>query len=786
MTFQLILFSFDMLEFSLTLVVLGLLWFADKRTPRVRSLITVGVATCFWIIFDSIAMVAQASTYGYFYTLRSIMLVIDPFCFLWFMLSMNESPLRRRLPVKRLIFLLPAFDVLLLLSDPLHHLVFTSHGFPLPVYGPLFALHSAIAYAAVVLVIGYIFRFLAIAKPPKWLVFVAVTFSLLPVLVNVLFTLHLLEMDQDIAPTAFFALFIAFSIHAFRTRLINFKAMALTEIFEVFRDPIIFIEKDFVITDSNRAMGRYFPDFKMISGKTTLADFSAYLKGRSQSRHPEDIFDRLELDDLPEWAEFSVSGGESFDAAAPSGKGEVSAQPVTFTVNLQRIYRNNRLYGFSLTLSDVSGYHAMIGEMTRLKELAESASEAKSMFLANMSHEIRTPLNAIVGLGELEMRNALPEQTLDNLQKMNNSAQVLLSIINDLLDISKIESGRFELIPVGYFLPSLVSDIVGINMVRIGSKPIVFALNIDENIPTGLFGDELRVRQLVSNLLSNAFKYTREGRVELSIGCELDGENAGNKAAGGKAEGGKEVTLVFAVKDTGIGIKPEDLKKLFGDYYQVDTKSNRHIEGTGLGLAISKRFAGMMGGDISVESEYGKGSTFTARIRQGITNENPIGESTARALRELHFGEGGDRRKSSEPRFQLPHARLLVVDDVEINLEVAKGMMEVYGPVIDCVQSGQEAIELIRDAVAKYDAVFMDHMMPGMDGIETVRIIRDEIDTDYARTVPVIALTANAIIGNEEMFLKHGFQALLPKPIEIKKLDAVLNKWVRVTVNSEQ
>jgi CheY-like chemotaxis protein len=217
---------------------------------------------------------------------------------------------------------------------------------------------------------------------------------------------------------------------------------------------------------------------------------------------------------------------------------------------------------------------------------------------------------------------------------------------------------------------------------------------------------------------------------------------------------------------------------LFKDYYQADTRSNRYIEGTGLGLAISKRFAGMMGGGISVESEYGKGSTFTIRILQDITDSNPIGEAIAGSLRDFQFS-GSDRRQKNGPRFKLSHARLLIVDDVEINLEIAKGMMEIYGPQIDCVSSGPQAVDLIREGAVKYDAIFMDHMMPGMDGIEAVRIIRNEIGTGYARTVPIVALTANAIISNEKMFLEYGFQALLPKPIELKKLDAVLSKWVK-------
>jgi CheY-like chemotaxis protein len=383
-----------------------------------------------------------------------------------------------------------------------------------------------------------------------------------------------------------------------------------------------------------------------------------------------------------------------------------------------------------------------------------------------MSHEIRTPLNAVIGLGELELRKDHPQGTRDNLNKMYNSAQILLAIINDLLDISKIESGRFELIPSAYSVSELVSDVVNINILRIGSKPIKFILNIDETIPVMLYGDELRVRQLFNNLLSNAFKYTLEGTVELSVSYERD-----------------TLMLICTIRDTGIGMKQESLKRLFEDYYQADAGSNRHIEGTGLGLAIAKRFAGMMGGDISVESEFGKGSVFTVHIRQGIVDAAPLGEETAGNLRELRFINMG--RNETGPAFTVPECRFLVVDDVDINLEVARGMIEAYEATVDCVLSGREAVELLRagssgeSGVPRYDAVFMDHMMPGMDGIEAVRIIRNEIDSEYARTIPIIALTANAIIGNEDMFLERGFNAMLAKPMEVNKLEEVLAKYGR-------
>jgi CheY-like chemotaxis protein/anti-sigma regulatory factor (Ser/Thr protein kinase) len=313
-------------------------------------------------------------------------------------------------------------------------------------------------------------------------------------------------------------------------------------------------------------------------------------------------------------------------------------------------------------------------------------------------------------------------------------------------------------------MPSLLNDTVVLNVVRIGSKPIVFKLDIDETLPARLFGDELRVKQIFNNLLSNAFKYTKEGTVTLRIRCERD--DAG-------------VWINAGVSDTGIGIKEEDIERLFNDYNQVDTKSNRNIEGTGLGLAITGRMVEMMNGNIQVKSEYGKGSTFTVRILQGFISDAVIGKELAENLREFRYTMARQDRNKQLVRSYIPYAKVLVVDDVATNLDLARGIMKPYGMTVDCVTNGPAAIDLIRKGEPRYNAIFMDHMMPGMDGIEPVKIIRSEIGGEYARTVPVIALTANAIIGNEELFLNNGFQAFLTKPIDIIKMNDAINRWVR-------
>jgi signal transduction histidine kinase/DNA-binding response OmpR family regulator len=411
-------------------------------------------------------------------------------------------------------------------------------------------------------------------------------------------------------------------------------------------------------------------------------------------------------------------------------------------------------------------------KMKELALVAEFASEAKSNFLANMSHEMRTPLNAIIGFAEIELGkeqegeegSVYPADTRENLEKIYGSGVTLLGLINDILDISKIESGKFELVPINYDMPSLINDTVVLNIVRIGSKPIRFKLDIDENLPARLFGDELRIKQILNNLLSNAFKYTKEGTVVLRVRCEWDG-------------GG--VWMNCDVSDTGMGIREEDVGKIFGDYSQVDVKSNRHIEGTGLGLAITKRMVEMMKGTLSVESEYGRGSTFSIRILQGFVSDTVIGKDLAENLKEFRYIMARQDKNTQMVRAHIPYAKVLVVDDVATNLDLVRDIMKPYGMTVDCVKSGQAAIDLVRKGEVRYNAIFMDHMMSGMDGIEAVRIIRNEIDGGYAKTVPIIALTANAITGNAKLFLNNGFQDFLTKPIDIIKLNEAINRWIR-------
>jgi len=421
--------------------------------------------------------------------------------------------------------------------------------------------------------------------------------------------------------------------------------------------------------------------------------------------------------------------------------------------------------GIIAALLAANSISAPYEKMTELRITAEAASASKTRFLANMSHEMRTPLNAIIGLSELELGSSkLQGESFTNVEKIYTAGMTLLGIINDLLDISKIESGKLLMIPVVYDVPSMINDTINLNVVRIGSKPVQFRLYVDKAMPSRLKGDELRIKQIFNNLLSNAFKYTDSGFVDWHISSVREGD---------------QIKIISTIRDTGIGIHKDDQEKLFKDYYQANLKANYYLEGTGLGLSITKNLVKLMGGSIKFESEYRKGSSFTVEFYQESVSDEIIGEEAAEHLSRFRFSAQRRSRNQRLLRADMSYATVLIVDDVVSNLDVARGMLKPYKISVECVTSGKEAINRVLDGKVHYDAIFMDHMMPGMDGIQATRIIREEINSEYAKKVPIIALTANALLGNDALFLENGFQAYLSKPIDIIRLDQILNQWVR-------
>ncbi len=387
----------------------------------------------------------------------------------------------------------------------------------------------------------------------------------------------------------------------------------------------------------------------------------------------------------------------------------------------------------------------MTRQATDAKLKAEEASDVKSLFLANMSHEIRTPMNAIIGMSELLTREELSERQRRYVGDILVSAKSLLGIINDILDVSKIESNKLELSPVNYNFLSLIENLSSMFMFTAANKGIGFETLLDDSIPEYLFGDDNRLKQVLVNLLGNAVKFTDRGGVTLKINC-------------------LESTLKIDIKDTGIGIKESDASQLFSLFKQVDAEKNRNRAGTGLGLSISKSIITMMGGTISISSEYGKGSVFHIELPIVIGDESKV----------INYAE-------SIRFIKAPMAKVLLVDDNEINLHVGTGLLEQADIKCDTAIGGLEAIEMV---LAKdYDIVFMDHMMPDVDGIEATQRIR-KLGEKYEK-LPIVALTANAVSGAQEMFLSAGINDFLAKPIDVQLLNRILVKWLPDELVSE-
>lgn len=403
-----------------------------------------------------------------------------------------------------------------------------------------------------------------------------------------------------------------------------------------------------------------------------------------------------------------------------------------------------------------------INEMADHLNDAVDANESKSTFLANISHEIRTPMNAILGFSELILQAESSEEIKEDAEDIKRASNNLLAIINDLLDISKIESGNLELVPVNYYLHYLFSDVESVISIPAQSKGLTFRLDVDQNLPNKLYGDIVRIRQVLINLINNGIKFTREGGVVLSVTGEVIEDVPGE----GTAEKIDLVNLVFKVTDTGVGIKEEDLISIFDKFKQVDAKVNRGIEGTGLGLSISRELVHMMGGEISVESTYGVGTTFTVTLTQRVLSRERLADSLARKAVEEYV---------MHRVFYAPSAKILIVDDNTVNLHIIKGLLKHYQIEADTAVSGQEALERVGET--DYDLIFMDHMMPEMDGVETTKRIRS-MNSISAQKVNIIAVSANALRGIRDKFIEQGFQDYLSKPIEVPVLENMLKNYL--------
>ena len=404
----------------------------------------------------------------------------------------------------------------------------------------------------------------------------------------------------------------------------------------------------------------------------------------------------------------------------------------------------------SLEDSDVQ----LIDQLALEKEKANAANMAKSVFIANVSHEIRTPINAVLGMDEMILRESKESMTRQYALDIKSAANTLHGIINEILDMSKMESGIMEIVPARYDLRHILNDIVNIFQLKMDDKHLSFIVNVNPDMPSGYFGDSARLKQILTNILSNAVKYTKEGSVTMTVDIRAKYDN--------KAD------LFFSIKDTGIGMKEEDLEDLFKEYVRLDYGLNRNVEGTGLGMTITKRLLKLMGSKLEVKSKYNEGSDFYFTLTQDIVNEDRIGEY------KIDNGEVSDEYVYQES-FKAPSISVLVVDDNEINRKVFVGLLKNTDLSIDEASSGPECIMKVRKK--KYDIIFLDHMMPDMDGMECFKILKSMGDNKSIRA-KIIMLTANAVSGAKEEYLESGFDDFIAKPIIPSELENMIKKYI--------
>lgn len=417
----------------------------------------------------------------------------------------------------------------------------------------------------------------------------------------------------------------------------------------------------------------------------------------------------------------------------------------------------DRLFTF---LKETSDEYSTLRARERERELhnriklEHAASEAKSEFLSNVSHEIRTPINAILGMNEMILRESTEERILDYSEDIRSAGNSLLSLVNDILDFSKIEAGKLNLLPVEYSFSSTLNDIVNMITPLASKKGLEVIVDYDENIPDRLYGDTVRIRQVLINIMNNAVKFTDEGSVKLTVGFQKTKRD--------------EINLEFHCIDTGIGIKEEDMEKLFSPFEQIDDSNKNRIDGTGLGMSISKNLLNIMGSKLNVKSEYKKGSDFSFIIRQKVFSFEPIGSYMKETRKK------GIADRVLKESFHAPDAIILITDDMDVNLSVAKNLLKRTKINIDTALSGHEAIKLCQEK--KYDIIFMDHRMPVMDGTEAMRRIHALPPGNPNEKTPIIALTANAVAGSREKFLEDGFDGYIPKPIDPAALESLIKE----------
>ena len=588
--------------------------------------------------------------------------------------------------------------------------------------GPLYYVQMALSMCYTIAGLYLITRTYIREKNPiakkRYLMMVIAMFSIGVSYVVYFFKLISLAQKVDVMIIGFAIGTVFMLIAIIKYKMLDARTAARNYVVDELSEGIIVVDTEDKISYYNKPAQKLFPE---------LTKKGAVLG------HPADVIERIR---------FAINSGEP-----------MRIDDRIYTPKANSLLMDGTTVGTLYALDDDTEQYDYMKKLREQRQIADDANKAKSQFLANMSHEIRTPINAILGMDEMIIRESREKEITEYADDIKSSGKALLTLINDILDFSKVEEGKMEIIPVQYDPGMLKNDIVNMIRERAVRKDLKFNVKFDENIPRLLRGDEIRIKQCAVNLLTNAVKYTNEGSVDLNIGFSKKDEDS--------------ITLDFSVRDTGVGIKPEDMNDLFSPFVRIDEMNNRSIEGTGLGLTITKRLLDLMGSELKVSSEYGKGSEFSFSVLQEVLNRETVGEYNRRS--DTSGGAGHKYREL----FHAPDAQVLVVDDIRMNLTVFTKLLKKTQMKIDTATSGPEAIKMAAEKT--YDVIFVDHLMPGMDGIETLKHLKEQEGGDK----PVyVALTANAVSGAREMYMEAGFADYISKPVEGGRLETLIKSYL--------
>jgi len=883
---ELILFSLSMVVCLVIVYLLGKIRDSSRRDQRMVSFYSLSLSMLGWIIMNAFTIIMDREYFAFLTTLKMIFVCIIPYVSAWFLINFSESKLAYSRVLKFALVFIPVIDILALITNPIHFLYYLSYDYPRVPVGPIWYIHLSFTVVTMlffsVLMLRYIIR--NIRRSPM-LIFAGVGI-VIPFVLNMLYSFNIGRFEYDLSPLGFFVtvLFFYYFTNVSGKDHVSRLNRVLAEITEL----------------PELSSGVLEEAVNLITEKGSYA-LNAHRVGIWTINNAGDKLSGLSYYDLI--AKSHAVQGELDISKCPEYRGLLRTERLIITNNAWKpnpltpildkyepnicsfldapIRVGGKLFGvvcieqdrcrefpykrewtideqnFAATLADFAALAMESSERWRLEKL-EHANRAKSEFLANMSHEIRTPMSAVIGMTNLAIRSFPNESTVKYLDNIKIAGNQLLSIINDILDISKVESGSVELSQEKYNVHSMIHDIVTMINVRIGEKSLDFIVDDDPDMPVELIGDETRIKQIILNLLTNAVKFTKSGHILFSINTE-------------KCDADGSYKLNVSVTDTGMGIKDEDMEALFDSFAQFDTRMNRGIVGTGLGLAITKDLVELMGGEVSVESVYGEGSRFSFYVIQKAENEKPISRLVADENRKAAVWKPNDVKASvlaakirklgaecdvihsAENIAQYTHVffdaanindvagvdcpgtklfavarryidkeqmtpnmefvevpftsilaarlldsgsgsglsaheyqtgcdlklhdvKILVVDDIDINLIITKETLAQYNCFVDTANSGEKAIEMIKNE--DYDLVLMDHMMPDLDGVDVTKIIRLMPELKYKK-LPIVALTANVVGDVRDMFLENGMNDFLAKPLESKEIERVLREWIQ-------